>query len=423
MRGPAAPGATNRGEALPWLTQARGPRRPRSRRADDPFGSETLADPGAAYQELLARCPVHRYDGYDPPFYSFSRYEDVQEALRDIRTYSSHYGQGPNMVVPGSMQSDPPQHTFFRRLVQQAFTPRAIADLGPRLEALVAGLIDEIADGGEGDLHEAVAYPLPTIVIAQLMGVPEEDRADFKRWSDSSVAALGSPNPEQYAPDREAMTAYLMDQAQQRRAIEARGGQLPDDLISRLVVSEQDGRRLTDGEFVGLANQLLVGGNETTTSLITNAVVRLAEVPERWERLRREPELVDVAVEESLRFDPPVLGLFRTTTCPVSVHGVELPEVAKVMLLYAAANRDPAAFDDPNTFSLDRDPEELRRHLSFGYGIHLCIGAALARLEARTALAQLTARLPNLRITAPPERITPFMLWGKKTLPAAWDVG
>ena len=125
------------------------------------------------------------------------------------------------------------------------------------------------------------------------------------------------------------------------------------------MVSEQDGRRLTDGEFVGLANQLLVGGNETTTSLITNAVVRLAEVPERWERLRREPELVDVAVEESLRFDPPVLGLFRTTTCPVSLHGVELPEVAKVMLLYAAANRDPAAFDDPNTFSLDRDPEEL----------------------------------------------------------------
>src|SRR4029079_12763988 len=133
---------------------------------------------------------------------------------------------------------------------------------------------------------------------------------------------------------------------------------------------------------------------------------------------RAQPELVDVAVEESLRFDPPVLGLFRTTTRPATLHGVELPEVAKVMLLYAAANRDPAAFEDPNTFSLDRDAEELRRrHLSFGYGIHLCVGAALARLEARSAIAQLSPRLPNLRITAPPERITPFLLWGKKTLP------
>ncbi len=219
-----------------------------------------------------------------------------------------------------------------------------------------------------------------------------------------------------------ALGDYLVDQAHQRLAIEATGGTMPDDLISRLVIAEQDGRRLGDDETVGLLIQLLVGGNETTTSLITNALVRLTEDPSRWERLRADPALVDVAVEESLRFDPPVLGLFRTTNCPVEVDDVAIPDGAKVMLLYAAANRDPQAFDDPNEFSLDRDLDDLRRHhLSFGYGIHFCLGAALARMEARIAIGQLAARLPGLRMTAPPERITPFLLWGKKTLPMAWD--
>jgi cytochrome P450 len=388
----------------------------------DPFAPEVLADPFPAYRDLLARCPVHRYDGFDPPFFSLSRHADVQAALRDHRLFSSHYGQGPNMVVPGSMQSDPPQHTFFRRLVQQAFTPRAVADLTPAVDGLVRDLVDAIAPAGRGDLHDAVAYPLPTIVIAQLLGVPESDRADFKRWSDAAVAALGSPDPERYRDERAELHRYLIDQARWRRERDAAGEELPDDLISRLVVAELDGRRLTDGEFVGLAVQLLVGGNETTTSLITNAVVRLAERPERWSRLRSDPGLVEVAVEESLRVDPPVLGLFRTTTRPVELHGVELPQQAKVMLLYAAANRDPAVFDDPDEFSLDRDLDELRRHhLSFGFGIHLCIGAALARLEARIALTHLTGRLANLRVVEPPERITPFLLWGRKTLVCEWD--
>jgi cytochrome P450 len=388
----------------------------------DPFSAETLADPASAHRLLLDHCPVPRFDGFEPPFWSLTKYDDVQEALRDIRTYSSHYGQGPNMTVPGSMQSDPPQHTYFRRLVQQAFTPRAVEELRPRIDALVRELIDAVAHEGQGDLHDAVAYPLPTIVIAQLLGVPERDLEDFKRWSDASVAALGSANPEQYRGEREALNAYLVGQAHDRLAMEAAGEPLPDDLITRLVTAQLDGRRLTDDELLGLLVQLLVGGNETTTSLITNALVRLTETPEMWARLGADPSLVDVAVEESLRFDPPVLGLFRTTTCPVAVRDVTIPDGAKVMLLYAAANRDPDAWDDPNTFSLDRDAEALRRHhLSFGYGIHFCPGAALARLEARAAIAQLAARLPNLRMTAPAERITPFLLWGKKTLPMAWD--
>ena len=388
----------------------------------DPFSAAVMADPFPAYRELRERCPVHRYDGFDPPFWSLSRHADVQAALRDHRGFSSHYGQGPNMVVPGSMQSDPPQHTFFRRLVQQAFTPRAVAELEPRVVQLVDELVGAVAPDGRGDLHDAVAYPLPTIVIAQLLGVPESDRADFKRWSDAAVAALGSQDPERYRAERSELHRYLIEQARWRRERDAAGGELPDDLISRLVVAEIDDRRLTDAEFVALAVQLLVGGNETTTSLITNAVVRLTERPERWARLRDDPALVEVAVEESLRYDPPVLGLFRTTARPTVLHDVELPEQAKVMLLYAAANRDPAVFDDPEDFSLDRDLDDLRRHhLSFGFGIHLCIGAALARLEARIALAGMAARLPGLRVVEPPARIAPFLLWGRKTLVCEWD--
>jgi len=388
----------------------------------DPFSPETLADPGAAYQPLLARCPVHHYEAFDPPFFSLARYDDVLGALRDIELFSSHYGQGPKMAVPTSMQSDPPQHTRFRRLVQKAFTPHAVADLAPWIETLVTGLVDGFADRGEGDLHDELAYPLPTIVIAHLLGVPEADRARFKHWSDANVAAMGSPDPNAYAAERAALSDYLKGQIRERQSLLASGRPLPDDIISDLVAAEDaDGGHLAEHELLPLLIQLLVGGNETTTSLITNAIVRLTEDPTRWERLRAEPQLVEVAVEESLRFDPPVLGLFRTTTRAVALHGVELPEKAKVMLLYAAANRDPSAFEDPNTFSLDRDLDQLRRHhLSFGYGIHVCPGAALARLEARVALGQLAARLADLRLTAPPERIAPFLLWGKRTLPAAW---
>jgi cytochrome P450 len=391
----------------------------------DPFSAEVLADPGASYPALLETCPVHRYDGFDPPFYSLSRHDDVRDALRDVATYSSHYGQGPNMTVPGSMQSDPPQHTFFRRLVQQAFTARAVNEMQPQIEALVDELIDGFVGRGEADIHDELAYPLPTIVIAQMLGVPEHDREMFKEWSDASVAAMSSRTPEVFRPQREALNAYLIEHARHRLALEAAGEPLPDDLVSRLVTAEQDGQRVSETDMVALLGQLLVGGNETTTSLITNALVRLTEDPARWERLHAdpEPELVDVAVEESLRFDPPVLGLFRTTTCPVRLHDEEIPERAKVMLLYAAANRDPRVFDDPNTFSLDRNLDELRRHhLSFGYGIHFCIGAALARMEARIVLTKMAERFPGLRMTAAPERIAPFLLWGKKTLPMAWDV-
>ena len=166
--------------------------------------------------------------------------------------------------------------------------------------------------------------------------------------------------------------------------------------------------------------QLLVGGNETTTSLITNLVWRLLQNRELWQALVDDPTLVDVAIEESLRFDPPVLGMYRTTTCPVSMSGTVIPADEKVMLLYASANRDPKVWDDPDTFRLDRDLNQLRRHMSFGFGLHVCPGAALARTETRIAVNKLIASVPTLQLDGEPERIETFLLWGKRTMPVRW---
>jgi cytochrome P450 len=373
-----------------------------------PFAPQVLADPSSGYRHLLHDAPVHRCDDFDPPFYTLSRYRDVEAALRDIDTFSSEFGQGPRFTPPAGMLADPPQHTFFRGLVQQAFTPRAIE----ALEARITTLADELLDAAGRDvfdLHDDYAFPLPVVIIAEMLGVPPQDLHRFKHWSDASVAAMGSERPEAYAADLQALAAYLLEQIQRARQPGA-----AETLVTRLVRAEASGRRLEDDEILSVLTQLLVGGNETTTSLITNAVWRLLAAPALWQRVVADPALVPVAIEESLRYDPPVLGLFRNTTRALTLHGVEIPAGSKVMLHYGAANRDPAVFEEPDMFSLDRPP---RRHMAFGLGVHFCLGAQLARLEARIALARLIERCPDLTLVSAGERITPFFLWGRRRLP------
>jgi cytochrome P450 len=376
----------------------------------DPFSAPVLAEPSVAYRFLHGGAPVHRYAGFDPPFYTLSRYADVEWALRDIETFSSEWGQGPRFTPPAGMLSDPPQHTFFRGLVQQAFTPRAIDALAPRVAGLARMLLVAVPNASRWDLHDDFAFPLPVTVIAEMLGVPAHDLHFFKRWSDASVAAMGSEDPTPYQAELGDMARYLHGQIADRRA---RGG---DDLIARLVAARDDARSLGDGEVLGVVTQLLVGGNETTTSLITNAMWRLLAEPALWRRLVAEPALIDRALEESLRLDPPVLGLYRTTTRDVEVRGVVIPAGSKVMLHYGAANRDPEAFDDPDRFSFDRPP---KRHFAFGLGVHFCLGAQLARLEGACALHALVERCPDLRLVDAGERIAPFFLWGRRHLPVA----
>ena len=399
----------------------------------NPFSPETLADPMAQYARLRKECPVHLFTEFTPPFATITRYDDVVRVLKDTERWSSKYGQTPQFTRGTGLNQDPPDHTEFRKLFQKGFTPRMIGRLDDEVTELATALVDEMATvpSRRGDLHDLLACPLPVIVIAKLLGVPPTELAQFKQWSDDLVACFNSPDPT--APDaiRAELNAYFQSFIDDRRSLLAAAGVdepdeshlgtvLPNDLIGGFVVAIYQGRRLTDPELHQVLIQLLAGGNETTTSLITNCVLRLLEERTRWESVCADPALVDVALEESLRFDPPVLGLFRTNVEEVEMHGVCLAAKTKVMVTYASANRDPSVFTDGESFRLDRPADELRRHLSFGLGHHFCPGASLSRLEARTALRLLVDRFPDLRLDGEPTRIAPFNLWGRRSLPVAW---
>ncbi|TDC80563.1 cytochrome P450 [Actinomadura sp. 7K507] len=390
----------------------------------DPFSPEVLEDPASAHRALREKCPVHHHAGFgENGFYTLSRHADVAEFFDDWGLWSSEWGQGPIYTREGGLKSDPPEHTVYRKLVTSAFTARRTAALEDWITATAAGLVDGFAHDGRADLCESFAIPLPVLVIAKILGVPAADRADFKEWSDQFMAGQNAADPAVQGAARAKIDAYFgAILAQRRESLAARGREaLPDDLLTALLTAEHDGRPFTDEELLPLILLLLVGGNETTTSLIANAVWRLLDLG-LWEDVRSRPELVDVAVEESLRYDPPVLGLYRTNTRPVVLHGVEVPEGSKAHGLYASANRDPEAWDDPDTFRLDRDLADLRRrHLSFGVGPYLCPGAALARLEARISLKLLAERLPGLHLDGEPTRVDSFMMWGPSSLPIAWS--
>lgn len=409
-----------------------GPKELSSRVTYDPFSPEVLEDPWAAYAVLREHAPVHYHQDFNPPFYTLSRSEDVREALSKPEDFSIRYGQSPQYTRPSGLMSDPPEHTQFRSLFNRAFTPRTVRELEGPIARIAGDLLDQMLPQGSGDLHHDFASPFPTRMIAELMGIPPEHHREFRRMSDDLTATYNEPDPAASLAPRQAFDAYFQGVIDGRHELLRKAGVespdesvigsiLPNDLVSRLAVAEVDGRRLNDKELSWTLLLLLLGGNETSTAMITNLVWRLLQVPERWAALRDDPSLVDAAVEESLRFDPPVLGLFRTPTRDMTLHGVTLPAKAKVMVLFAAPNRDPEIFDAPDEFRLDRDPDETRRRvMTFGFGHHYCPGAALARVEARIALRMLLDRVPDLRLVGEPERIVPFNLWGRATLPVAW---
>ncbi|MBG00851.1 MAG: cytochrome [Acidimicrobiaceae bacterium] len=399
----------------------------------NPFSASALSDPFPFYEDLRETCPIHKFEDFDYPLYTSTRYADVAEMLTNVELWSSHYGQMPRYSVQGCLFSDPPEHTWYRKLIQKSFAPRHVAVMEDEISALVKELVDEMAENSRGDLHDALACPLPVIVIAKILGIPTNDIDQFKAWSDAQLAASKSSDDGRRAP-REAMNAYLLDHLNIRRSLlkdagydendkpeNVIGNIIPDDVISGILLAEVDNRMLSDTERLVMLNQLLVGGNETTTSLLTNLFWRLLSDRSLYEQVRDDPSLHQAAIEESLRFDAPVLGLYRTNTVDIELYGEEIPERSKVMATFGAANRDPEVFKDPESFRLDRDPEELRKHLSFGLGRHFCPGAQLSRLEARLALKEVTERFPNLRLASEPERIEPFLLWGRKKLPVAWD--
>ncbi len=392
----------------------------------NPLAPGMLGNPYQMYRLLREQAPVY----WSPVMEAWilTRYDDADFVLTDPRfsadrskgrnRFSEMINQqeqefGPFSRVQTMLSSDPPDHTRLRRLVSKAFTPRAVEELRPRIQQIVDGLLDEAEKLGEFDLVNEVAYPLPVIVIAEMLGVPPEDRTNFKRWSADVVQTLGGPfvPPEVFQKAR----ASLEELAEYLRAFIADRRQNPrNDLISRLVAAEDEGRILSEDEIFATAILLLIAGNETTTHLIGSGMLALFRNPEQMQRLRDDPSLMPSAVEELLRYSGPVHLTARVPKEDVEIAGQKIEEGLVCIALLAAANRDPAKYADPETLAVGRNPTD---HLGLGDGIHFCLGAPLARAEAQLSIGTMLRRFPNLKChDLDPEWGGTFIIRGVKTL-------
>ncbi|MBP1136360.1 cytochrome P450 [Arthrobacter sp. PvP023] len=380
--------------------------------------NEHPLNPFPHYERMREAAPVF-HDEQSGSWHVF-RYDDVQRVLSEHATFSSRMGgddpsEAGQLFASSLITTDPPRHRQLRSLVTQAFTPKAVDALAPRISELTEMLLDGIASRGGADLIEELAYPLPVIVISELMGIPADDRDRFKQWSDVIVSQTRSntTTEDHQATNRE-MTGYFLDLIEQRRR---RPG---DDLISNLLGAEIDGQKLNVAELLGFCALLLVAGNETTTNLIGNAVLCFTEVPGTIDRLVKEPALLPQAIEEVLRFRSPVQSMYRVTVADTTLGDVQIPAGAPVVAWIGSANRDERQFQRPAEFDVDRGQI---RHLAFGHGVHFCLGAPLARLEARIALDATLSRLPGLALApgARLERMDSTIVYGLKALPASWQ--
>jgi cytochrome P450 len=369
----------------------------------DLFTAEATLDPHPVQARLRAEAPVHHHPSMDA--WTIARHRDVVDVMRDARRFSSELGMGelmagrirpddpvrPTADFAGAVRmviaADPPDHTTLRRLVSAPFGPREVAKLEPRIRALCETLVDDLVSSSEPDLVQHVAWPLPVIVIAEVLGIPIDRREDFKRWSTDMVGGIaGELDLERSQQSAFEMFSFFVE------AITARQVDPGDDAISFLLsksnVLEGDDR-LTVQDLVGFCILLLIAGNETTTNLVGNAAHAFFEHPGEWEKLVADPSLASSAVEECLRYDGPVKTIFRMNREEVTVAGTTIPPMSRVLPLFSSANRDESIWPDADVFRVDRNPQE---HVAFGYGIHHCLGAPLARLEAKLLFETLAAR-------------------------------
>jgi len=353
----------------------------------DLFAPGVVANPYPWYRALRETSPVHFVPERD--IYVLSRHADVRAALLNHAVLSSADGIGYGREPTSDMiTSDPPEHTRMRRLVNRSFTPRVVARIEDRVRDIIDVLLDEMVAQVAPDWVRDLAIPLPITVIAEMLGVPVADRVDFKRWSDAIFRLIGGQwEPAERVPleaERNECVAYLRTTIAERRRQPSQG----EDLIS-LLLEATGGDQLSETEVLTFCMLLLVAGNETTTNAISNGLLALHEHPDEMVRLSRSPALVGVAIEETLRYDAPIQGLFRTARATVALPNGELPAGARVLLLYGSANRDGEIFGDGDSFRLTRDPSS---NLAFGAGIHACVGAALARMELRLLATEILRR-------------------------------
>ena len=370
----------------------------------------TQDDPFEAYDELRQHCPVYKLP--ETGLFMVTRYEDVREVLTTSSVFSSRPGAGAGGANEASkahaavfsekgwvkartlQRTDPPEHTHYRKILGRVFTNRTVERMRPRLEEITNQLIDNFIDRGSCEFVSEFALPLPGIFICEQLGLPAEEYGTFKKWADAMLAMSQKP----LTPEEATMQAELEVEAQHHLAKEfnKRRKEPADDLISLIVHAHEDDEPFTMEELQDLMHQLVTGGFETTTAAISKAMLLLLQYPDQMDKLRTDPSLIKNFIEESLRFDSPVAGLWRTTACPVDIGGASIPEGSPVMPRFASANRDPEMFESPEKFDIER--ENVNQHMAFGLGSHFCLGASLARAELLAAFTIILDRLDDIHL-------------------------
>ena len=379
-----------------------------------PDATQLLHVPVEWYRRMRATQPV----AYDAKFKSWNvfRYDDALRILNDHANFSSEARGGAREApLPSIVGMDPPRHRQLRGLVNQAFTPRVVELLATRITAIAGELVDLAARQGRMDLIQEFAYPIPIRIIAELLGIPVEEQATFRRWSETLItgprtdALRGRSFAEERSASLRDLNDYFLGKLAERRKSPRQ------DLMSRLIAAEVDGERLVDNDLLEFCRLLLIAGYETTACLIGSTALCLTERPEVAAELRRDPSLLPGAIEEAIRCYPSVAGTMRVTTADVDVAGQRIEKGQSLIVWIGSANYDEAHFVDPERFDIRRSPN---RHLGFGVGIHFCVGAPLARLEARIAIGQLLEHFPKLERdpSRPIEPVDSPFLFGVKHL-------
>ena len=369
------------------------------------FDQAILENPYPSYQKWQAEQPV--WWDKEANMWIVTRYEDVRGVLKDAATFSSKaMGEGEQRAIALPLLSDdPPRHTSLRAIVNRVFTSSALKKMEAEVSALVEELLDDIKGESIVDISDAFTIPLPIRIISRLMGIPEERSDDFKRWSDALTGTAEATDMAQRMPDIMEMMGYFVSLIPERRRHPG------EDLISKIATATVEGEQLGDQDIAGFCMLLLIAGNETTTNLLSNLLNYLATDTQMWETLRADPGKIDAAIEEILRYDSPVHFVSRKATRDVEIAGTQVKAGDVVTVIMGAANRDESHYEDADTFRLDRGKGD---HHTFGHGIHFCIGAPLARLEARYALQGLFKRYSKIShpVSADNERTHSFMLRG-----------
>ncbi len=366
------------------------------------------ANPYDLYERLRRQDPVHRMRLVKA--WALTQYEDVNTVLLDHKRFSNEE-RFAHTQYRTLLDFDPPDHTRLRSLVSQAFTPRAVSELGPRIQRIVDELLDAVADKDRFDLIGDFAFPLPVIVIAEMLGVPAQDRERFKDWSNDVALSIEPILDDEQIGRAQRSTAELFEYFE--GILEQRRRSPQDDMISALLAVEEEGDRLTHEELLSMLVLLLVAGNETTRNLIGNGMLALLRNPDQLQRLRENPDLLDTAIDELLRYDSPVQLNLRIAREDVEIGGKQIRAGQRIVSIIGAANRDPAVFTAPDVLDIGRREKS---HISFGRGIHHCLGAPLAVLEGRIVFTNLLARFASIRLLSEPEYRDQIVLRGVENL-------